>query len=73
MTISENHVFTLFADYFTEYVFCAECFDFRHFKLYLSDFDENGECELSKEQKDLYVFECCCEARLNILDFEKNN
>ena len=70
-TVSENHVFNLFTDPFTDYVFCAECFDYRHFKLYPSDFDVNGECELSKEQKDLYVFECCCEGRLNFLGFQK--
>ena len=51
MSISENHVFALFVDHFTEYIFGPECFDFRYFKLYLSAFDENGASELSKEQK----------------------
>ena len=70
MATCANQDIELFYNYFKEDVYCENFHEHRIFNFRLDSFDENGQCLLTKGQKEMYRFFCYCKRQIFFFNFE---
>ena len=66
-----NHSFDEFKEYFIYSKICPCHKDVKNSKIYLSFYDEDGNCVLSKEEREKFSFACSFCKTFNQINFEE--
>ena len=70
--MSSTNSFSEFKEYFVYLKLCPCHKDVKNSKNYLSIYDENGNCVLSKEEREKFSFTCLFCETFNEINFEEN-
>ena len=68
--MTTNNLFAEFNEYFVYSKICP-CHKVKNSKIYLSIYDENGSCVLSKEERKKFSFTCSFCETFNEINFEE--
>ena len=68
---SSNSSFSEFKEYFVYSKLCPYHKDVKNSKIYLSFYDENGNCILSKVEREKFSFTCSFWETFNQINFEE--
>ena len=69
--MSSTNSFSEFKEYFVYSKLCPCHKDVKNSKIYLSFYDENGNCILSKEEREKFSFTCSFCETFNQINFEE--